>query len=110
MKQIQKCQKYPFLNTFVKAMASINAAEYVTSSSMDLKTLLVFFEIYIESCNKVKGNGLPLDEDNILEFMTNEYEIWRLDSINYTANRIKGKEINDNRISDSTNNTKQIEN
>lgn len=70
------CQKYkyPFIGKFVDAMEIINAPEYVTSSETDLKSLLIFFKLYVSMCRKLKSNGFELSKANIQSAMDQEFD------------------------------------
>ena len=92
--------KYPFIHNFVDAMSQINAHEHVTNQ-MDLKTLLVFFQIYIISCQKLNTMKIPVTNENLYRMMECEFDLWRLDSRNYMENNINYKNL--------TNPIKQLE-
>jgi hypothetical protein len=85
---IEKVVKYPFIKQFVNSMSQINAQDHV-SNPLDLKTLIVFFQIYINSVKKLKDNCIDLTENNIYQSMENEYQIWLSDSSNYLENSNK---------------------
>ena len=70
--------KYPFIETFVNSMNNIQAHDFV-SSDLDLKSLLVFFQIYIYVCRMLKKEKIQLSPENITKYMEVEYEIWILD-------------------------------
>lgn len=82
---IEKKVKYPFIKQFVNSMGLINAQDHV-SNELDLKTLIVFFQIYVNSVKKLKYKGIDLTENNIYQAMESEYQIWLSDSINYLEN------------------------
>lgn len=67
--------KYPFISSFVDAMEIINAAEYVASSETDLKSLLVFFKLYVQVCRQLKKQGFELTNENIKTTMDCEFEL-----------------------------------
>jgi hypothetical protein len=74
--------KYPFIQKFVDAMESVNAHEYVTSNETDLKSLFVFFKLYVNVCRNMKTEGVPLTNENIGVYMTHEFESNRGNLIN----------------------------
>lgn len=84
---ITKSIKYPFIQRFVSAMSNIEAQDHVTND-LDLKTLLVFFQIYIVSCKKLKSQQIPLSDENVYQMMESQFELWRSDSQNYLENSV----------------------
>ena len=62
-------KKYPFIDQFVKSMENINGSEYVTGEETDLKSLLIFFKLYITTCRELKQQNILLCHDNISKLM-----------------------------------------
>ena len=66
--------KYPYISRFVDAMQSINAHEFVTSNDLDLKSLFIFFKLYVNTCRTLKLEGVDVSKENIDIAMQIEYE------------------------------------
>lgn len=78
MNSVVTCKKkYPFISQFVQAMEDINAHNYVSESDSELKSLLVFFKLYVVSCRKLKMLQRKLSNDDIEVQMSREYDEWR---------------------------------
>jgi hypothetical protein len=58
-------------------MDNIQAHELVTGTDIDLKTMFIFFKLYVTSCRKLKAQNVTLNNSNIKLEMKSEFDIWK---------------------------------
>lgn len=63
-----------FITKFVTAMELIDAKNYIIENpENDLKALMIFFKLYINSCLYLRANDKPLSFENIDNLMQIEF-------------------------------------